>query len=93
MNFNAALFKHTNSARLDVIVRDWRGANLGALSVSAMLSSIVTNMEAFACLRAVQFAAKLDLHRVIFEGDSATIIFAISQGTSRLSSFGNIVDC
>ena len=35
---------------------------------------------------------ELDLHRVIFEGDLATIIFAVSQGTSRLSSFGNIVD-
>lgn len=54
-----------------------------------MLSSIVADMEALACLRAVQFAA---LQRVIFEGDSATIISAVSQGTSRLSSFGNIVD-
>ena len=92
MNFNAALFKHTNSTGLGVIVRDWRGANLGALSVPAMLSSTVADMEALACLRAVQFAAELDLHHVIFEGDSATIISAVSQGTSRLSSFENIVD-
>ncbi|XP_050259012.1 uncharacterized protein LOC126704012 [Quercus robur] len=93
VNFDTALFKYTNSARLGVIVRDWRGVNLGALSMLAMLSSTVADMEALACLRAIQFAAELDLHRVIFEGDSATIIFAISQRTSRLSSFGNIVDC
>ena len=93
MNFDAALFKHTNSTGLNVIVRDWQGAKLGALSVPAMLSSTVADMEALACLRAVQFAVELDLHCVIFEGDSATIIFVVSQGTSRLSSFGNIVDC
>ena len=80
MNFDAALFKHTNSAGLGAIVQDWRGANLGALFVSAMLSSTVADMEALACLRAIQFAAELDLHRVIFEGESATIIFAVSKG-------------
>ena len=93
MNFDTASFKQTNLAGLGVIVRDWRGVNLGNLSVPAMLSSIVADMEALACLRAVQFAAELDLHCVIFEGDSATIIFVVSQGTSRPSSFGNIVDC
>lgn len=92
VNFDAALFTHTNSAGLGVVVRDWRGANPGALSVPAMLSSTVADMEALACLRAVQFATELDLHRVIFEGDSATIISAVSQGSSILSSFGNIVD-
>ena len=49
-------------------------------------------MESLACLRAIQFTAELDLHCAIFEGDSATIIFAVSQGTSLLSSFGNIFD-
>ncbi|XP_075638395.1 uncharacterized protein LOC142610469 [Castanea sativa] len=65
---------------------------MGALSSPIMLSSSVADMEALAYLRAVQFAAKLDLHCVILEGDSATIISAVSQGTSLLSSFGNIVD-
>ncbi|XP_075655126.1 uncharacterized protein LOC142625333 [Castanea sativa] len=92
VNFDAVLFTHTNLAGLGVIVRDWRGANLGALFVPAMLSSTVADMEALACLRAVQFATELNLHRVIFEGDLATIISAIAQGSSILSSFGNILD-
>ena len=49
-------------------------------------------MEALACRRAVQYAANLGLHSVIFEGDSATIINAVSQGNTLFSSFGNIVD-
>ena len=52
-----------------------------------MLSSTFADLEALACLRAVQFAVDLGLQRVIFEGDSTTIISAVSQGTSNLSSF------
>ena len=72
MNFDAALFKHTNSAGIGVIVRDWRGVALGALSTPTLLSSTVADMEALACLRAVQFAAELDLH-CGFPGDFTTI--------------------
>ena len=57
-----------------------------------LLSSTVAEMEALACLGAVQFAADLGLQRVIFEGDSTTIISAVSQGSSVLASFGNIID-
>ena len=92
VNFDAALFKHKNSARLGAIVRDWRGANLGALSMPVLLSSTIAELEALACLRAVQFATDLGLQRVIFEGDSTTIIFAVSHGYSVMASFGNIID-
>lgn len=73
-------------------MRDWRGAALRALSTPIMLSLSVADMEALMCLRTVQFAAELDLHSVIYEGDSATIISVVSQGSSSLSSFGNIID-
>ena len=52
----------------------------------------VADLEALACRRAVLFAAELGLHRVIFEGDSALIINAISQGSAALSSYVNIVE-
>ena len=41
---------------------------------------------------AVHFAREIDLHRVIFEGDSASVINAISQGNEVLSAYGNIID-
>ena len=66
--------------------------NLGALSMPVSFSSTVAEMEALACLGVVQFVADLGLQRVIFEGDSTTIISAISQGSSVLASFGNIID-
>ena len=92
VNFDVALFKHKNSAGLGAIVRDWQGANLGALSMPVLLSSTVVELEALACLRAVQFAADLSLQHVIFEGDSTTIIFAVSHRSSVMASFGNIID-
>ena len=92
VNFNTALFKHKSSAGIGAIVRDWRGVNLGALSMPVSLSSIVAELEALACLSAIQFVADLGLQRVIFEGDSTTIISAVSHGSSVLASFGNIID-
>lgn len=92
VDFDAALFDHSNSAGLGVIVRDWRGVSLGALSTHTPLTSSVADMEAIACLRSVQFVAELKPQRVIVEGDSATIIIVVSHGLSLLSSFGNILD-
>ena len=40
----------------------------------------------------MHFAREIDLHRVIFEGDSTSVINAISQGNEVLSANGNIID-
>ena len=61
MNFDAAIFNHSDSTGLGVIMRDWRGVSLGALSTHTSLTSSVADMEALACLRAVQYAAELEL--------------------------------
>ena len=52
----------------------------------------IADLEALACRRAVMYTVENDLHNVIFEGDSASVINAISQETAVLTSFGNIVD-
>ena len=57
-----------------------------------LLSSTVAELEALACLRAVQFATDLGLQRVIFEGDLTTIISAVSHRSSVMASFVNIID-
>ena len=92
MNFDAAVFKASNTAGLGVIVRHWCGQAIGALSMSIPLANSITDMEALACRRAVQFAADVGLHRVIFEGDSAKVINTVTQDNAALSSYGNIVE-
>ena len=92
LNFDAAVFKASNTAGIGVIARDWRGEVIGALSQSILASHSVAYMEAQACQRAIQFAVEIRLHRVVFEGDSALVINAITQEGAEFSSYGNIID-
>jgi len=75
VNFDAAFFRSSNSASLGVIVHDSSGATVGALSIPISLGCSVAELEALACLRAIQFA--LEIGKVVFEGDSAVVIDAL----------------
>ena len=91
-NFDAAIFKASASAGISVIIRDSRGNAIGALLVPTHLSTSIASMEALAYWRAVLFAKEIGLRQVIFEGDSAVVIWAIIQGNSALVEYGNIID-
>ena len=60
VNFDAMVFKSCNQAGLGVIVRDWRGEAIGALSTSVPVAQTVVEL-ALACCRAVLFAVELGL--------------------------------
>ena len=75
-----------------MVVRDWRGEFVGALSAPVSLSQSVADLEALACRKAVEFAAELGLQKVIFEGDSAMVISALNQDNAALSSFGVVIE-
>ena len=92
VNFNAAVFKPLNSAGIGVVIRNWRGEVMAALSMLIALALTVADLEALACRHAVMFAAEKDLQNVIFEGDLASVINAISQESPVLKSYGDIVD-
>ena len=87
-----AIFKASSSAGIGVIIWDSRGDAIGAVSVPTPLSTSVALMEALACRRAVLFAKEIGLRQVIFEGDSAVVIQAVSQGNSASAEYGNIID-
>ena len=91
-NFDAAVFKNSNHAGIGVIIRDWRGEAVGALSMSVPATQSVVELEALACRRAVQFAVELGLQDVVFEGDSLQVIQAISQETLDYLSYGHIIE-
>lgn len=92
VNFDATIFSSSNSAGIGVISRDCNGEVIGALSMPILLAQLVAAMEALACRRAVQFAAEIGLSQVVFEGDSAVIINALTKDTGELSSYGNILE-
>ena len=90
-NFDGALFSSTNAASLGVVIRDNVGAVIGALSMCIPLPQLVATVETLACKRAVQFAAEIGLHEVIFEGDAAGVIQAIKNREAYQSVHGHIV--
>nr|POE97331.1 hypothetical protein CFP56_49462 [Quercus suber] len=87
-NFDAAVFQATNTAGIGVIIRDSNGEVIGALSMPIPLSQSVAELEALACLRAVQFALEIGLRRVTFEGDSVTVINSIDRGFPEFLHMG-----
>ena len=59
VNFDAVVFREAHSAGIRVIVRDWRGEFVGALSSPMALTHSVAELEALACRKAIEFAAKI----------------------------------
>ena len=53
VNFDAVVFRSSNLAGLDVVVRNSSGAVVGPLSVPISLGSLGAELEALAYLRAV----------------------------------------
>ena len=77
-------------AWLGVIVRDWRGETIGALSTSVPTAQTVVKLEALACRQAMLFAVELGLQDVVFEGDSLQVIQTLNlDGTDHLT-YGHI---
>nr|POE73462.1 hypothetical protein CFP56_08765 [Quercus suber] len=91
-NFDTTVFKSCNLGGIGVIIWDWRGEAIGALTMSVPLPQSVIEFEALACQWVVQFAMEIGLTEVIFEGDSVMVIQAISQGTSDFSAYGHIIE-
>lgn len=56
------------------------------------MANSVSDLEAVACRRAVNFAAELGLHRDTFEGDSTIVLNAVSQGNAALATYENIIE-
>ena len=52
----------------------------------------VATVETLACRRDVQFGVEIGLHEVTFEGDTAVVINAISNGAANQSLYGHIID-
>ena len=61
VNLDATVFKSLNLADIRVVIRDWRGDVVAALSMPTALALTIADLEALACHRAVMFATEKDL--------------------------------
>ncbi|XP_023897311.1 uncharacterized protein LOC112009202 [Quercus suber] len=91
VNFDSATFQEECCAGLGCVIRNDEGLVMATLSQIIPLPTSVEMVEVLAARSAIDFAQDLNLKKVIFEGDFATIIKALSKGGFDSSSFGHII--
>uniref|UniRef100_A0A7N2MBI7 RNase H type-1 domain-containing protein n=1 Tax=Quercus lobata TaxID=97700 RepID=A0A7N2MBI7_QUELO len=92
INYDGVTFQDSALAGLGVVVRYSNGWVIAALSERITLPPTVEVLEALACRKAVSFVIDLDIHDVVFEGDSEVIFKHLSSDQPSMAAFGHIVD-
>nr|POF06673.1 hypothetical protein CFP56_29261 [Quercus suber] len=93
-NYDGAYFEEEEAAGIGVVVRNEMGQVMASLAEKIIMPSSVEILEAIAARRAMIFMEELGLRRAIFEGDSETVVKALSGDCPDRSSIGHIVkDC
>ena len=91
-NFDAALFDGLGMASLGVIVKDYTGHIIVALSQKIRSPHSVEMAKALACNRALVFVQELSLSQVVFEGDSLQIVQAVNSQEACLTLCGHVIE-
>ena len=92
INFDGALFDDQASAGLGVVIRDWEGQIIAALSQKVRYPNLVDLVEAFAGSRAINFAKELNIHQMVVEGDSLRVIQTINDAKPVRTMYGHVID-
>ena len=74
-----------------MILRDSQGLDMVSLAQNIQLASSVAEMEALAATWALELAPELGFDRVIFEGDSTSVITSLTNQVSNLAPFGLLI--
>ena len=92
INFDGAVFSSENRSGIGVVIRNSVGLVIASCSQCLPQAYSSNEVEALAAAKAVSFATKIGISKVVLEGDSLTIIKALSNDQRSLSSFGPLID-
>ena len=92
INFDGAVFGDQVSAGIGVVIRDWEGQIIAALSQKVRFPGFVDLVEALAACRAISFAKELSIHQLVIEGDSLRVIQAINGIRPVRTMYGHVID-
>ena len=87
-NYDGAVFQDKGEAGLGVIARDARGLPMASLVQRIKYPMLMEAVEALAAKRAIQFAFEIGIREGEFEGDSSTIVNALTNGEQCDAVFG-----
>ena len=91
VNFDGAMFKESNEAGIEMVVRNQDGRVMAAIAKKIHHPPSVEILEFLAARRAVLFASELGFLQIIFEGDLEVTIRALQEENSAISSVGHII--
>ena len=77
-NYDGAYFAKEEAAGIGIVVRNELGQVMASLAEKLAMPPTVEILEALAARRAMVFMEELGLCRAIFEGDSKTVVKALS---------------
>ncbi|KAK9989714.1 hypothetical protein SO802_029953 [Lithocarpus litseifolius] len=79
INFDGAVFSSENWSGIGVVIRDSAGLVIASCSQCLSHAYRSDEVEAFAAAKALSFAAEIGISKAVMEGDSLTIIKALSS--------------
>ncbi|KAK9991412.1 hypothetical protein SO802_026397 [Lithocarpus litseifolius] len=77
LNFNATIFFELNRTDIGVIIRNYKGKVMAAMSARGPTIHSSEEGELLACRKAVEFAIDAGFSRLVLEGDNVNVIKAI----------------
>ena len=92
INFNGAVFSSGNATGIGVVIRNNLGQVITSCSQRLSQAYSSTDVEALAAAKAVSFAAEIGITKAVLEGDSFTIMNALSSDRHSLALFGLIIN-
>lgn len=88
MNFDRALFGEMGNTGVGIILKDEKGAVLFASNRKEVGDYSVDEIEALAALRGLQMILHMGFRKLQLEGESLTIVEAISSQSRNFTSHG-----
>ena len=92
INFDGAVFSSSNAAGIGVVIRNNLGQVIASCSQRLFQAFNSVDVEALAAAKAVSFAAEIGITKAVLEGDSLTIMNALSSDHLSLATFGLILN-
>ena len=90
LNFDAVVFEDTGSSGFGVIIRNYKGEFMAALSAKGPIVSDSEEAKALARRRALEFTVDARFEELVVQGDNAMVIKSISSLRALQSRLGNV---